>query len=161
MLALLGERRSPATVREEPGIAAAPAASGGGEPAIAVIDQVGEHLARVQVTSHGAFGDMDDQVGPRLAMHVFALAVHAVTGATVRMIAKREQRRDVAVGDEPDVATLSAIAAVGATHDDRPLATERDAACAAVAAPHIQLRFINKSGHSVVRGYLPLGTPPL
>ena len=45
VLALLGERGRAALVGQELGVAAAAAPAGGGEPAVAVVEQVGEHLA--------------------------------------------------------------------------------------------------------------------
>ena len=44
-LGLLGERRGPAAVREEPGVAPAALPAAGRQPPVALGDQVGEHLA--------------------------------------------------------------------------------------------------------------------
>ena len=45
VLALLGEARRPAPVAEELGVAAPAPPAGGGQPAVAVVQQLGEHLA--------------------------------------------------------------------------------------------------------------------
>ena len=56
VLALLGEARGAPLVRPELGVAATTAAAGGGQPAVAVVGQVGEQLAGVQVVDDRALG---------------------------------------------------------------------------------------------------------
>ena len=68
----------------------------------------------------GALGHGDLERLAALAVLVLALAVHAVVGPAVRMVAEGEQRGDVAVGDEPDVAALAAVATVRATNATGP-----------------------------------------
>ena len=46
-------------------------------------------------------------------MLALALPVLAVRGPPVRVVAEGQQRRDVAVGHQPDVAAAAAVAAVG------------------------------------------------
>ncbi len=82
-----------------------------------------------------------------LAVLVLALAVHAVAGPAVGMVAERQQRGHVAIGHQPDVAALAAVAAVGAAERHGALTTERDAAGSAVAAAYIQLRFVDEPAH--------------
>ena len=53
----------------------------------------------------------------------------------------------LAVGNQPHVAALAAIATVGATEGDGAFPTERDAARATIATAHVQLGFIDKSAH--------------
>ena len=114
VLALLGEGRRPPLVGEELGVAAPAAPAGGGHPAVAVAQQLGEHLAGVQVLDDRALRHRDHESLAAPAVEVLALAVHAALGAPVRVVAEREQRRHVVVGDEPDVAALAAVAAVRA-----------------------------------------------
>ena len=68
-------------------------------------------------------------------------------GPAVRVVAERQQRGHVVVGDEPDVAALAAVAAVRAAEGDRTLAPERHAARAAVAAAHVELALVDELGH--------------
>ena len=96
---------------------------------------------------HGALGDGDELVVAAAAVHVLALAVHAVAGAAMRMVAKGEQRGDVVIGDEPHVAALAAVAAVRPALGDRALPAERHTAGAAVAAAHVELRLVDELGH--------------
>ncbi len=147
VLALLGEARRTALVRQELGVAAPTPPTGGRQPAIAVAKQFGEQLAAVEVGHHGALGHRDLDRRPALAVLVLALAVHPVVGAAVRMVAERQQGRHVVVGDEPDVAALAAVAAVRAAHHDRALASERHAARAAITAAHVELAFVDELGH--------------
>ena len=74
-------------------------------------------------------------------------ACEALVVSVVRVVAKRQQRRDVAIGNQPHVAALAAIATVGATEGDGAFPTERDAARATIATAHVQLGFIDKSAH--------------
>src|SRR5512143_696405 len=78
---------------------------------------------------------------------ILALAVHTVGGASMGMIAKREQRGDVAIGDEPHVATLSPIATVRATECHRPLPAEGDHAGTTVTAAHVELGLVDEPAH--------------
>ena len=147
VLALLGERRRPAAVRRELGVAPPAAAAGGGQPAVAVVDEVGEQLAGVQVAWRPCPRARRPRcVSPRLPCWSLPLPWTPSCGAAVRVVAEREQRGDVAVGDQPDVAALAAVAAVRAAHRDGALTAERHAAGAAVATAHVQLGFVDESG---------------
>ena len=147
VLALLGERRRPALVRQELGVAASTAASRRGQPTIAVVGQVGQQFAGVQIAGDGAFGNSHLQRLAPLAVLVLALAVHAILGPAVGMVAEGEQRRDVAIGDQPDVAALAPVAAVRSAHGLGTLTAERHTAGTAIAAAYIQLRFIDEPAH--------------
>ena len=127
VLALLGERRLAAPVGEELRVAAPAAPAGRGEPAVAGVGEVGEQLAAVEVGDDRALGHLHLEGLTAAAVHVLALAVDAVLGAAVRVVPEADQRRDVAVGDEPHVAALAAVAAVRPAHRDGALTPERDA----------------------------------
>ncbi len=62
----------------------------------------------------------------------------------MRVVAEGEQRRDVAVGDEHDVAAPAAVAAVGPALGDVRLAPERHRAGAAVAAADVHLDLVDE-----------------
>ena len=94
-----------------------------------------------------ALGHGDLEVVAAAAVEVLALAVDAVAGPPVGVVAERQQRGHVVVGDEPDVAALAAVAAVRAAHRHRTLAPERHAARAAVAAAHVELALVDELGH--------------
>ena len=112
-----------------------------------MVCEVGEQLARVHVGDHGTFRHEHLKVFAAPTVEVFALTVHAVLRSTVRMVAEGQQRGHVAIGDEPDVATLAAVAAVGATERHRAFATERHTAGSTVASAYVQLRFVDKPAH--------------
>ena len=90
-----------------------PRPAGGGQPAVAVVDEVGQQLAVCRSRTTVPSGTGTSQVGAALAVVVLALAVGAVAGPAVRVVAEGQQRGHVAVGDQPDVAALAAVAAVG------------------------------------------------
>ena len=110
--------------------------------------------APVVVVAHDrALGHRHDGVVAAGAVALLALAVGAVAGAAVRVVAEGEQRRDVAVGDEPDVAAVAAVAAVGPALGDVGLAAERDGAGTAVAALDVEVALVDEPGHpGEVRG---------
>ena len=144
VLALLGEARRPACVREEPGVAATAATAAGREPGVAVVHEVRDDLAGLVVPDRRAFGDVDDEV---LATRTVALvpgAVRAGLRLAVRVVPEREQRRDVAVGLQPDVAALAAVPTVGAALGHVRFAPHRDRARAAVAALDVELGLVDE-----------------
>ena len=147
MLALLGEGWGAAPVRGELGVASATTTTTGRQPAVAVVCEVGEEFAGVHVGDHGAFRHEHLEVFATPAVEVFTLAVHAVLRPAVRVVAECQQRGHVAVGDEPDVAALATVAAVGTTEGHRAFAAERHTASSAVASAYVQLRFVDKPAH--------------
>ncbi len=149
VLALLGEARRAARVRRgtarcrgRPGRRAPRASGRRGRTRSASTSSSG-------AVDHRALGNVDDQVVAAHAVLLLAGAVRARTGLAVRMVAEREQRRDVAVGLQPDVAAPAAVAAVGTATRHVRLPPERDAAGAAVAAFHVALRHVDEAGHPV------------
>jgi hypothetical protein len=70
--------------------------------------------------------------------------VGAVHGPPERGVLERQQRGDVAVGDEPDVAACAPVAAVGPALGDVGLAAERDRAGAAVTTPDVQVALVDE-----------------
>ena len=89
-------------------------------------------------------GTVTIRSSPLCAVALVPGAVRARLRLAVRVVAEREQRRDVAVGLQPDVAALAAVAAVGPALGDVRLAPHRDAARAAVAALHVELRLVDE-----------------
>jgi hypothetical protein len=157
VLALFGELGRPSVVGEEPGVAAAASPAGGGQPAVTVVQQLGQDLARVQVLHDRAFGDHDLEVGSAAPVLVLALAVDPVGGPPVRVIPVGQQRRHVVVGDEPHVATGATVATVGAAHRHGALAPERHASRSPVTATHVELALVHELGHqSNATGMTPL-----
>ena len=99
-----------------------------------------------------SLGDRDHGVGAAGAVAALALPVDAVVGPPVRMVAERQQRCDVAIGDQPDVAAAAAVAAVRAALRHVRFATERDAARAAVTAFDVQVALVDEAGHPLRLG---------
>jgi len=64
------------------------------------------------------------------------------------MVAEREQRRDIPIRAQPDVAASAAVTAVRTAPWHVRLASERDTAGATVAALHVALREVDEAGHS-------------
>ena len=89
-------------------------------------------------------GDGDGEVLAAGPVALLARAVGARGRLAVRVVAEGEERGDVPVGPQPDVAALAAVAAVGTAARDVRLAPERHAAGSAVAAAHVQLRLVDE-----------------
>jgi hypothetical protein len=60
------------------------------------------------------------------------------------MVTESQKRCDISIGDEPDVAATTAIAAIGAALGDMGLAPERDAACTSIATTDVDLTLVDK-----------------
>jgi hypothetical protein len=73
--------------------------------------------------------------------------MHTAICLTVRVISECEERCGVTIGLKPDVAALTAIAAIRAALGYMGLTPKSDAACTAVATPDIDLRFVYKTTH--------------
>jgi hypothetical protein len=73
-----------------------------------------------------------------------ALAVGAVDGPPERGVLEGQQGGDVAVGDQPDVAAVAAVAAVGPTLGNVGLTAERDGAGAAVTTLDVQVALVDE-----------------
>jgi hypothetical protein len=68
---------------------------------------------------------------------IFAHAVNAIFSSTVGVVAKSQQGRNVAVGNEPYIASVTAVSAVWTSECFGAFATETDAASSAVTAAHV------------------------
>jgi hypothetical protein len=112
-----------------------------------VVGQIRQQFARVQIGCNGSLWHRYFERFTAPAVLVLALAVHTVFCPPVRVIAKGKQRGNVAVSDEPDIATLAAIATVRSTECLRAFASERRTAGSTIAAAYIQLRFIDEPAH--------------
>ena len=147
VLALLREARRPARVRQEPRVPAPALSATRREPRVAVVQEVGEQLA-VHRAHDGSFGNVDHEIGAALAVQLLTLAVRTRPRLAVGMVAEREQRGDVAVRTQPDVAAAPAVTAVGPALRNVRLPPEPDAARAAVAPLDVALRGIDETRHS-------------
>ena len=145
-LALLGERRGPAAVGQELGVAAAAPPALGGDVAVAGRHEVGEHGA-LAVAHHGPLGHGDEHVGAARAVAALAHAVGAVVGPAERLVLERQQRRHVVVGDQHDVAPAAPVASVGPALGHVRLTTEGHRAGAPVARLHVQVALVDELGH--------------
>jgi len=143
LLALFGEGRSAALVREEASIPAAALATGRSEVAVAVIGEVGEDLA-VAAANDRANGHRGDEVVATAAMFLLPGTVFAALTFAVRVIAVAEQRRHVMVRFNPHAAAVAAIAAIGAASFHHRFTPKRHTARAAAAALHVDLALVDK-----------------
>ncbi len=90
-------------------------------------------------------GTVDDEVLAPVTVTLVPRAVGPRLRLAVRMVPEREQRRDVAVGLEPDVAALAAVAAVGPALGHVGLTAHRDCAGTAVATLDVELRLVDET----------------
>ena len=145
VLALLRERRRATCVREEPRVAPSTPTAVRGQEGVAVVHQVGEQLAVLVEPHDRAFGHGDDEIAPALAVLLRAGSVRPALALAVWVVTEGEERRDVAVGLDPDIAALATVATVGPTARHMGLATERDRTRPAVATLDVQLRFVDEA----------------
>ena len=130
-------------------------AAGRDDEAHARLDHVDEGLAGC-VLHHGSDGDQQFEVLAHGARAVIAHAEPAVAGGAVGRVVVRQQRRHLGVGDQHDVATVTAVAAVRAGERLELLALHRDAAVAALAGAQVQRHAIDECDHALPLGELRL-----
>ena len=121
---------------------AAPAALAQNEGLL--VRHVLDDLPGLRVPDDGAPGHPQDQVGPVLAGAALALAVHAVFGHILALIAKIHQGGHVVVHRDHHVAAPAAVAAVRAAGGHIFLPVKGDHAVAAVAGTDGDARGIYK-----------------
>ncbi len=131
-LALLGEGGAAPAVRQEARVAPPPLAALGHPKARPGGRHVDHHVAGAAAHDGADRQRHLDVLAPR-AVALLPRPVPAVGGAAEGVVLEAEERRLVLSGDEPDVAAVPAVAAVGAAAIDVRLAPERDRAGAAVA----------------------------
>ena len=140
--AQLSERRRAAYRRHKVRIAQATGTAGRYDNALAVVHKIGnlEHRGLrlgVELAHHGTHGNLKDQVLAALAIAAGALTVRSALGTKVMLKAVIDQRRQLSVGLDDDIAATTAVAAIGATLGDKGLAPKRHASGTAVAAAHV------------------------
>ena len=141
-LAQLGERGRTAHRRHKVRIAQATGTAGRYDNALAIVHKIGnlEHRGLrlgVELAHDGAHGNLQDQVLAALAVAAGALTVRSALGTKVMLKAIIDQRRQLSIGLDDDIAATTAIAAIGAALGDKGLAPKRHASGTAVAAAHV------------------------
>ena len=141
-LAQLGERGRTAHRCHKVRIAQTTGATRGHDNALAIMHQVGnlEHRGLrlgIELAHHGAHGNLKNQVLATLAVAAGALTVRSALGTKVMLKAVIDQRRQLSIGLDDDIAATTAVAAIGAALGDKGLAPKRHASGTAVAAAHV------------------------
>ena len=141
-LTQLGERGRAAHRRHKVRIAQTTGTTGGHDDALAVVHQVGnlEHRGLrlgIEFAHHGAHGDFQNEVLATLAVAAGALTVRTALGTEMVLKAVIDQRRQLSIGLDDDIAATTAVAAIGAALGDKCLAPKRHASGSAVAAAHV------------------------
>ena len=141
-LAQLGERGRAAHRRHKVRIAETTGATRGHDNALAIVHQIGnlEHRGLrlgVELAHHGAHRDLENQVLAALTVTTGTLPVRAALGAEVMLKAVIDQRRQLSIGLDDDIAATTAVAAIGAALGDKCLAPKRHTSGSAVAAAHV------------------------
>ena len=119
-------------------------AAAGEEGALAVLGEVGHRVAGLLVADHRAHGYAQLDIGAASAVAVRPGAAAAVLRAVDAGEAVVDQRVDIAIGECPDAAAASAVAAIGPAIADVLLAAEGRGAVAAVAGVHLDLGFVDE-----------------
>lgn len=109
---------------------------------LAIVNEVGniEHRGLrlgIELAHHGTHRDLENQVLAALTVTTGTLPVRAALGAEVMLKAVIDQRRQLSIGLDDDIAATTAVAAIGAALGDKCLAPKRHASGSAVAAAHV------------------------
>jgi len=148
MFTLFGKGGGTTTVREKPGVAATSSSTGNGHPTVTVTVEFGQNLSGVHVTHHGSFRHGDLKAFSSTPVEVFTFSVYTIPCPPMRVVTKRQERGDIVVGDEPDIATITAVTAVRPPVDHRPFTAERHTASTAISTAEVQLAFVDELGHA-------------
>ena len=140
-----------ALLRGERRVAESADAAGCRDEAHARLDEVDERLA-VGVFDDRADGDRQFEALAERAGAVVAHAEPAVAGVAVRRVVVRQERRDLRVGDEDDVAAVSAVAAVRAGEGLELLAADGHASVAALARAQVERHAVDEGDHVILQG---------
>jgi len=132
--------------RGELGVAPPAASALGHEQRLARLQELAQSFATLGNAYLGAWGNRQEQIVPRASGHLLPLPMDAALGLPFGVVAVVEQRREVGVDPHEDTAARAAVAAVGAALGDVLLASERDAAVAAVAGFDVDVGFIDEHG---------------
>ena len=140
--AQLGKGRSATHRRHKVRVAQTAGTAGRHDDALAVVHQVGNLKHRglrlgIELAHHGTHRDLENQVLAALAVTTGTLPVRAALGAKVMLKAVIDQRRQLSIGLDDDIAATTAVAAIGAALGDKCLAPKRHASGSAVAAAHV------------------------
>src|SRR5690606_38845046 len=92
---------------------------------LTILEELAEHLARVRVLHDRTRRDAEDQVRTVPARLVLPHPVLAALGAVVLVVAEIQERRELVVRAEHDVAPLPAVSAPRSAARDTGLTTER------------------------------------
>src|SRR5690606_26800225 len=147
MLALLsggGLARRPVRARLEAQVAPAALATAREQRRLAVLDEIGDQLAGVLVEHLRAHRHAQADVLAGGAVLIGTASALAVAREELALVPVVDERVDVAVGHCPDAAAAPAVAAVGAAARNVLLPTERHRAGTAVAAGHLDARFVDE-----------------
>ena len=114
------------------------------QQALAVCGEVADDLVGFDVVHDGADRHRDGDVLSALAVHLPAHAVLAALRAELLLVAEVDQRVEVLVGLQPDVAAVATVAAVGTAERNELLAPETDGAVAAIAGGYGDFGFVDE-----------------
>ena len=145
-LALFGERRCAHLVREKARVATAALTAARRKESIPGRHQIGEYDPGL-IAHHRPDRHRDVEIRPASAVPALALAVYAVAPRTVGVVAERQQRRHLTVGNQPDRPATPAVATVRAPFGHVRFTPERRRPGPTVAGLDVHLRFVNKAGH--------------
>ena len=141
-LAELGKRGRATHRRHKVSVAQTASTTGRHDNALAVVHQVGnlEHRGLrlgIELADYGAHGDFQNQVLTAFAVAAGTLAMRSALGTEVMLKAVIDQRGQLSVGLNDDVAATTAVAAIGAALGNKCLAPKRHASGSAVAAANV------------------------
>ncbi len=99
------------------------------------------------VEHNSALGNVDDEILAPRPVLVGSTAMGAVGSLPVRVVSESKQGGDIAVGHQPDRASVAAVTAGRAAPGDVGLAPKRNAARAPVSGLDIDVALVDESGH--------------
>lgn len=130
------------------GVTTSPAPTFGDDDAFAVMCEVCDFLAGLQVLVEQphdrAHGNAQDEILAVCAVHALSLAMGALLRLEVMLVAIVDERGDGRVRDDDDVTTTPAVAAVRTALGNMRFAAKRRAACAAITGLDLYANLISE-----------------
>ena len=134
-------------------VAAATASSLGDDDAFAIVREVRDFLAGLQVLVEQphdrTHGNTQDKILAVCTVHAFSLAVGAFLRLEVMLVAIVDERRDSRIRDDDDVATATAVAAVRTALGNMRFTAKRRTAGAAIAGLDLDAYLVGKRSRHV------------
>ncbi len=130
------------------GIAPSPQPSPGDNKGFSLFGKIVEDFSACGIADDCSYRNGKDEVGGAAPFLIFSFSVLASFGVVMLLVAKIEERGDLAIGLQDHVSAFSPVAAVGSSTGDIFFTAKAKATVSSVSSFDEDFRFINKFDRS-------------